>query len=228
MARKYAVTKVNSLEADATGNVELTGLGYIPITGTEVENPVTGDIETLGGVNIKTLSEDGSNYNYVAFNNNSLVFETRNSNLAPATNRSSITIAPEGVQVNSVGDSPYGLKGSADFSQNAKLDLNAYVQYSYLKPQIDVTSDATFTITPTNGVNMITFTGTTTTATLPPIAGFEGLILFLTNAGLGLITINSNAGGNDIWEGGVDVNTTTAVAGSVMRLINDGLKYRVL
>lgn len=97
-----------------------------------------------------------------------------------------------------------------------------------LERQIEITSAGSFPIVPTRSTVFVTFTGTTTTTTLPPIAGNEGMIIFLTNAGSGLVTVNSNLGANDIWEGGVDINTTVIPTGTVMRVINDGLKFRVL
>lgn len=106
--------------------------------------------------------------------------------------------------------------------------LSSLATKTDIKPQINITSASTITITPTKGVVMITFTGTITTATLPPITGNDGLIIFLTNAGSGTSVLNSNTGGSDIWEGGADLTTINVAVGSVMRIINDSIKYRVL
>lgn len=106
--------------------------------------------------------------------------------------------------------------------------VNVRQLQSSVARQINVTSAATYNIVPTSSTIMVTFNGTTTTATLPTIIGNEGAIIFLTNAGTGMVTINSNAGANDIWEGGALSNTSSVPASTVMRLINDGIKWRIL
>lgn len=95
--------------------------------------------------------------------------------------------------------------------------------------QIVTTSAGTYTIVPTSLTMFLSFTGTTTTATLPTLASQVGAIYFLTNAGSGLVTIQENgADTNKIWEGGIDSNITDIPSGSVTRIINDGVRWRVL
>lgn len=160
-----------------------------------------------------------------------------NDGIGLVTNLAQISSAPTGFQIRA-GDTPnqiiFGalIPISADLS--FKLD-NTKPSGTYiictkddLKPQIQTTVAATILIVPTKGVVMITFTGTVTTATLPPISSNDGLIIFLTNAGSSTSILNSNAGGNDIWEGGTNLTTTNIPNGSIMRIINDGIKYRVL
>lgn len=63
---KYLVKTVNNIEADATGNIDGNSLGFIPLSGTEVGNPVTGDIEfefdSFKGVVYK---DENVNYGFV-------------------------------------------------------------------------------------------------------------------------------------------------------------------
>ena len=68
------------------------------------------------------------------------------------------------------------------------------------------------------------FTGTTTTWTLPTVAGNTNKVYFIKNRGSGAITLNSNAGGNDIYTTSA-VNTITINAGESALLWNDGTYF---
>mgnify|MGYP003471567349 FL=1 len=68
------------------------------------------------------------------------------------------------------------------------------------------------------------FTGTTTTWTLPTVAGNTNKTYFIKNRGSGAITLNSNAGGNDIYTT-TAVNTITINAGESALLWNDGTYF---
>lgn len=68
------------------------------------------------------------------------------------------------------------------------------------------------------------FTGTTTTWTLPTIAGNTNKVYFIKNRGSGAITLNTNAGGNDIYTTSA-VNTITINAGESELLWNDGTYF---
>src|SRR5690606_22133799 len=65
------------------------------------------------------------------------------------------------------------------------------------------------------------FSGTTTTWTLPVISGNTAVVFFIKNRGSGSITLNSNAGGNDIYDTSA-VNTISIAAGAARRIWNDG------
>lgn len=67
-----------------------------------------------------------------------------------------------------------------------------------------------------------------TTVTLPVLTGNSGTILFLINNSGGNITINSNAGANDIWSGGAIVNTETLTTSTIMRILHDGTQWSIL
>jgi hypothetical protein len=65
------------------------------------------------------------------------------------------------------------------------------------------------------------FTGTTSTWTLPTVAGNFRAVIWIYNRGSGAITLNANAGGNDIYSAGAAVSTVSIAAGSWLRLVND-------
>lgn len=81
------------------------------------------------------------------------------------------------------------------------------------------TLSAAGTLTLTTG-GFYSFNGTTTTWTLPAIAGNTGVTYWIKNRGSGAITLNSNAGGNDIYFTSA-VNTITINAGDAVIIHND-------
>lgn len=66
--------------------------------------------------------------------------------------------------------------------------------------------------------------GTTSTWTLPALSGNSNVKFYIKNRGSGNLTINSNAGGNDIYTTSA-VNTITVAAGAAVILFNDGTFY---
>jgi len=71
----------------------------------------------------------------------------------------------------------------------------------------------------------ITGTGTTSTWTLPVIAGGTGINYLLVNAGSGNITLNTNGGANVLWQTGVLSNTVTLSPSEVCGLLNNGTYF---
>lgn len=72
------------------------------------------------------------------------------------------------------------------------------------------------------------FTGTTATFTLPAVTSVSGRTQMITikNRGSGNLTINSNSGGNDIYESSA-VNTLVLSAGDAVILMPDGTYFNV-
>lgn len=70
-----------------------------------------------------------------------------------------------------------------------------------------------------------TANGTTATWTLPAVAGYEGKFYVLVNKGSGNLTINSNAGGNDIYDNGAVTNSMVMLPGEAATIANDGLNW---
>jgi len=90
-----------------------------------------------------------------------------------------------------------------------------------------VTTSSAATLTLTTGGAYV-FTGTTTTWTLPTTGGNNTTLTFvIKNRGSGNITLNSNSGGNDIYNTSA-TNTLSITPGQTVRLINDGTYYLVV
>lgn len=100
-------------------------------------------------------------------------------------------------------------------------DLNGfyvYSDYSYLggKFALQETTSSAGTLT-LGDAGIYGFNGTTSTWTLPALTGNEGVVYKIKNAGSGTITLNSNAGGNDIYSTSA-VNTYAITAGSAIEI----------
>jgi hypothetical protein len=86
-----------------------------------------------------------------------------------------------------------------------------------------VSSAGTLNITT---AEVYTFTGTTTTWTLPAVSGNTGRSYRIKNRGSSDITLNSNAGGSDIYNTAA-TNTVTVAAGADIVVVNDGTYYLI-
>lgn len=84
------------------------------------------------------------------------------------------------------------------------------------------TTASTFNIS--TGYLAFIFDGTNATWRLPPIASSKGWLMIVYNKGTGNLTINSNSGGNDIWDSSYK-NTITILSGEVWRAFNDGTTF---
>jgi hypothetical protein len=70
------------------------------------------------------------------------------------------------------------------------------------------------------------FNGTTTTWTLPAVSGTAGTIYYLCNIGSGNITVNANAGANEIYDAAA-VNTYSIVPAATRIFISNGTYWKV-
>lgn len=70
------------------------------------------------------------------------------------------------------------------------------------------------------------FSGTTTTWTLPVISGNTNVKFFIKNRGSGDITLNSNGGGNDIYNN-APANSVTIGTGTSVIVFNDGTYWNI-
>lgn len=82
------------------------------------------------------------------------------------------------------------------------------------------------TLTLLNTYTHYVFSGTTTTWTLPTLTGNTNVGFFIKNRGSGDITLNSNAGGGDIYDTAA-VTTITITPGSARYIIHDGTYWCV-
>jgi len=171
------------------------------------------------GGDILSVNAMSVNPSTILFTHSNIEVTLNNSGISISDGTNSLLITPESILVPSPPPSGnYVLKsigGSVNWEEESAHESH-------------IVSASTFEIIPVKSVYMLTLTGTITEAKLPPIAGNDGLIIFITNAGTSTSDIISNSGGNDIWEGGMYSNSSSVVNGTVMRLINDGVSYRVL
>jgi hypothetical protein len=98
----------------------------------------------------------------------------------------------------------------------------------YVDPVNIVNGTGTLALATTNKQMYYTFTGSTSTWTLPVVSGNTFLRYTLINAGSGNITLNSNSGGNDILDAGVAVNTKNIASGAVVVLYDNGTNFVVI
>jgi len=103
---------------------------------------------------------------------------------------------------------------------------NAVAGTDYALGNVNTISAASALALSSNGYYK--FTGTNTTWTLGAVASSTGFRVTLINRGTGTITLNSNAGANDIDESGVFSNTTPIATMSNMTLYCDGTKWIIL
>lgn len=106
-----------------------------------------------------------------------------------------------------------------------KRDINNNTRINVQALQV-VNVSAAATLTLNAEYSDYVFSGTSTTWTLPPLTGYTNVKYFIKNRGTGAITLNSNAGGNDIYTTSA-VNTFTINAGAAYILMNDGTYWDV-
>lgn len=88
-----------------------------------------------------------------------------------------------------------------------------------------VTNSSTYGLTYVGKVIYITFNGTTSTLTLPPITGGEMVKITIINEGSGAVTVNTNTGANDISDGGSLVNNIVLGSGNRVAIYNNSIKF---
>jgi len=91
-------------------------------------------------------------------------------------------------------------------------------------PIVITTSEPSYDLAAESSTTILTFTGNDSQLNLPSLSSTKGLIVILTNAGTQSITITSPDG---VWEGGMQMESTTMDIGSTARIVNDGVAYRI-
>jgi len=131
------------------------------------------------------------------------------------------TTATSGAEI-----SQFSVVGVNSSSTNTILTIDGDGTYkTFGKRIIPVTVSSAGTLNIGNSEGYV-FSGTTTTWTLPAISGNTGVKYYIKNRGSGSITLNSNAGGNDIYDTSA-TNTLTITAGTSKVLVNDGTYWTV-
>jgi len=117
------------------------------------------------------------------------------------------------------------LAGSIEYIDDNFYQTNSTAVRGVLeKTRVNVSSAGTLTIS--NLYSDWVFSGTTTTWTLPAVSGNTNVKIYIKNRGSGNITLNSNAGGNDIYNTSA-VNTFSITPGQAFILVNDGTYWLV-
>lgn len=114
--------------------------------------------------------------------------------------------------------------GAIEFDGNNFYQSNTIGRGVLEKTRNQVVSAGTFSIDGT--ASHYVFSGTTSTWTLPVAASSTNMTIYIKNRGSGNITLNSNSGGNDIYDTSA-VNTLTITPGSSVSLSNDGTYFNV-
>lgn len=127
------------------------------------------------------------------------------------------------------------ISGGKTFTNNLKfpegVDANDGVTVGQLNTILSnetgnyLTSNSTYSLPSTNKVVYVTFTGTTSTFTLPSLDSSIGIRYMIINRGTGDITVNSNSGDDDIDESGLFMNSLIIGTESVSSLYNNSQKF---
>ena len=191
---REAVDSVNG----QTGVVVLDAedVGAIPITGTTVGNPITGDLEFQNGLRIKSNFEDIANCGVLFEDGRAVLYSNEIGTFLDCF----ITLSFEGVTISNNNPDSKGLIGIQDFTSNI-TDLD-YTQKKYvdtkapLTPRVQsVTSSATVTPTSTNDIVTITAQAVALTLANPTGTFAEGQALMIRikdNGTAQAITFGSN------------------------------------
>lgn len=106
--------------------------------------------------------------------------------------------------------------------------LLSFLTAEDVQRQIISTSDLSFTIVPTSSTIMLTLLEGNEEVVLPPVENNAGTIIFITNDTGNDVTMLSSDGELSTWNGGVLENSSTIATGSVLRVINDSLSWKIL
>lgn len=161
----------------------------------------------FGGATNLTLSYDGSNNATFSVASNGLL------TISGAGSGTAVQISSV-LGIGTTPDPSYYLKaGTSNFTSTVKFDGGIITKST-------TSSAGSLSLTVGTSLYWI-FNGTTSTWTLPTLTGTTDYNIFIKNIGSGNITLNSNAGGNDIYDASA-VNTLTITPGSGIHLHSNG------
>ena len=138
-----------SFKYDETDSKKKTALKYlydqsqnvIPLSGTEVGSPVTGDIEVFNGFDLKTPNASANEFHSLYMDDGGIQLKYNNSSVA-----NSFIAEDDGFSITSDNASFRGFKGDADYS--AAYQVNDYTQLVYVGYRGTATlSSGTVTVT---------------------------------------------------------------------------------
>jgi hypothetical protein len=108
-----------------SGNVPIIE-NFIPLTGTEVGSPITGDIEVFAGFKIKTKNANEDDFNEIYIDDGGIILKNKPS----TTIESAFLVGQQYAEYSNNDTSSAGIKGLTDFSEN--YDDLTYVQKIYV------------------------------------------------------------------------------------------------
>ena len=115
---------------------------YVPLVGTDLDNPVTGDIEIYGGNDNRLFSSYGGYTNSINFTLNNIFLRTTD-----GENYTDLSVQTDRVVLYSDEPTSIGLKGAQDFSGNNNgTDRKIYPQTGWVQ---DAISEATTSLSDT-------------------------------------------------------------------------------
>lgn len=147
-----------------------------------------------------------------------------------------------GAHTLTVGDNRFGVNGSTGYIEkygnaipaNGHILRGTGTDFRSVNLTTDIVTSmytvsgaGTLSLTATNGARYYVFNGTSTTWTLPTVASSTGGLYIIKNRGSGTITLNTNGGGNEIYDTSA-ANTISVTAGSYLILLNDGTFFNVI
>ena len=126
-------------------------------------------------------------------------------------------------QFAAIASKPAGLQGY-DTTTNRPTVYNggAVKQVAYTDDMPNIVSNAATLSISSQG--NYTFNGTTSTWTLPTLAISVGFRIIIMNQGSGTLTVNTNTGANDIYNG-TNVSSVTVNSGEVCILYNNSISF---
>jgi len=207
---------VNGELFDYNGNIDLDipdPANFIPITGTTIGNPVTGDIKLQGERFIYAESTDYISGVSINEDGGSAMYMTENL----TGYKKQVSVDPVGVVVREDGSSAVGLTGYSDFSANNDgTDRKIYPQTGWVKDAIAAAG--------VGGATNLSSTPSATDYTINSSTGTGAVILAATTSNAGIliasdkvlintITGKANLTGGNAWTGtqtGFNVTTQTA------------------
>lgn len=228
-----------ALYSNTTGSDNMAlGVGALKLNTTGANNVAVGTSAMLVGTANGNTAIGVNSLRAVTGDNNTAVGFQSDITLTSGTNNIRIGVGGTGVTTGDnnvlIGDFTSTLPAATsnhveirdgDGNLAFKRDINNKTRISVQALQV-VTVSAAGTLTLDAESSDYVFSGTTTTWTLPPLTGYTNVKYFIKNRGTGAITLNSNAGGNDIYTTSA-VNTFTINAGSAYILMNDGTYWDV-
>jgi hypothetical protein len=227
----YRLVDFESGVINATGKLKLIAektntSNFIPITGTEEGNPISGNLEFDYDTSIKAPKGDvifGIEFDMQGDGDQKGFLGTEGSS-QPMFKHSIDGLLFEYATFNA-GE---GLIGSKDFSETDPENKLIYAQRKYVDNQIQtpitIIDDGTVALSTTTQRKYYGITASGALCSLPPIEDYEGKTIIVANKSAGTQSVFSNDSvSNDIWNNGTTTNEIEFTG--TIELFNDGINW---